>query len=107
MKEIKGFTLVETNLSVESLRFLELALKPQWEFTEDEKAILRNLPDEFNWIARDDDNDELFIYAFKPTKFNGTWIFDEGSVTDFDNFKHLFQSIQWSDEEPCEFRSYL
>lgn len=95
---------------IQELEGITLSFKPQWEFTEDEKVILRNLPEQYKWIARDDDGwtmGELFIYAFKPMKFNGTWIFDKGSVTDLDSFKHLFQSIQWEDEEPCEFRKYL
>ena len=98
------------SVDINALKFAELKLKPQWEFTEDEKAILRNLPEQYNWIARDDDDEimgELFVYAFKPSKFNNTWIFDKGSVTDLGNFKHLFQSVRWSDEEPCEFRKYL
>lgn len=95
---------------IQELEVIALSLKPQWEFTEDEKAILRNLPEQYNWIARDDDDEtmgELFVYALKPSKFNDTWIFDKGSVTDLNNFKHLFQSIQWSNDEPCEFRRYL
>lgn len=97
------------NVEFNHIIYQDFEPKPQWEFTEDEKAILRNLPEQYRWIARDDDETmgELFIYAFKPSKFNGTWIFDKGSVTDLDNFKHLFQSIQWSNDEPCEFRKYL
>ena len=46
---------------------LEPCTEPQWAFTDDEKVILRNLPDEFKWIARDSD-DYLAIFTTKPRK---------------------------------------
>lgn len=80
--------------------------KPEWTFTEDEKVILRNLPEEYKWIARDRDGD-LMVYEVKPEKRSICW---GGRMTDFEMFcvfNHLFRSIKWEDEEPCEFRKYI
>ena len=84
----------------------DVELKPRWEFTEDEKVILRNLPNEYHWIARDDICDGLFVYTSKPTTFEHNWEC-MGNAINLTGFRHLFQSIQWSDDEPCEFRRYL
>ena len=88
-------------LSLNFLLFSPLKLKPQWVFTEDEKVILRNLPERYKWIARDEHTNTLTVYEQFPSsveRFGGAWCTLP--------FKHLFQSIQWSDE-PCEFRKYL
>ena len=77
----------------------------QWKFTEDEKVILRNLPKEYNWIARDG-NKDLYIYITKPCKIEDIWDYDE-SPHELDSFEHLFQTIQWDDAEPCEFRKFI
>ena len=79
----------------------------QWTFSEDEKAILRNLPKEYEWIARDKNN-IVCIYSERPYKDIrwGFW-FDTSILTGFNEFNHLFQSIKWSDSEPCEFRKYI
>ena len=83
-------------------------LKPQWSFTDDEKVILRNLPEEYKWIVRDE-NGEMTIYSTKPDKSNGFWLGSQAvySFESFTAFKHIFKSIQWLDDEPCEFREYL
>lgn len=97
-------SVLELNIFLESTP----KLKPQWEFTEDEKVILRNLPDDFQWIARDEHTNGLFAYTLKPTKHNlqwGYWMVN--MMRSLECFNHLFQCIQWSDSEPCEFRKYL
>ncbi len=88
---------IKSKVRINELVNLDLELVPQWKFTEDEKAILRNLPKEYKWIARDKDGDVL-VYDNEPTKRNTYWL---------RIFNHLFQSIQWSDKEPCEFRKYI
>ena len=85
----------------------DVELKPRWEFTEDEKVILRNLPDEFRWIARDELDNRLYVYTLKPTKYKQSWVIVFGDGMSLSGFKHLFESIKWTDEEPCEFRRYL
>ena len=87
---------------------LELYTEPRWTFTDDEKVILRNLPEEYKWIARDDGYG-LYIYELKPRKYDELWdgVSIRGRKARIDMFDRIFQSIKWTDEEPCEFRKYL
>lgn len=68
--------------------------------TDDERAILRNLPNEYKYIARDS-RGELYLYGnMKPQKnISDVWV-SGGYSKKFDLFKHLFQFITWEDEEP-------
>ena len=77
---------------------------PKWKFTEDEKAILRNLPEKYKWIARDSSGD-LYVYESEPSKEDEFW--NALSCCGWTLFDHIFQTIKWADEEPCEFRKYL
>lgn len=63
--------------------------------TEDEKAILRNVPQYYKWIARDG-NGVLCLYPDKPHKSKTIWD-NYGALFPF---HHLFQFIKWEDEEP-------
>ncbi len=81
-----------------------LKLKPQWEFTEDEKAILRNVSTTYNWIARNEDGN--FTLTLNKPKRNQTY-WSGMYLSIMQQFSHIFKSIQWEDEEPCEFRRYL
>ena len=84
---------------------LEPYVEPQWAFTDDEKVILRYLPEEYKWIARDE-NGNLYIYQDRPDKGGECWHSNE--VIDLLTcFCHLFQSIKWTDEEACEFRKFI
>lgn len=72
--------------------------------SEDEKAILRNLPKEYKWIARDE-NGELYIFKTKPRKsgMSDLWESEYGNhkeYTIFEIYNHLFQFVTWEDEEP-------
>ena len=79
------------------------------ELTEDEKAILRNLPVGYEWIARDESG-HLNIFIFKPKKedededawFKGCWYDSSGddNCLFLEVFDHLFLFIKWEDEEP-------
>ena len=68
--------------------------------TDDEKAILRNIDKKYTWIARDK-NGMLFVFTGKPVKRTHYWKC-EGEDYEYgvNLFNHLFQSIQWEDEEP-------
>ena len=82
--------------------------EPRWAFTDDEKVILRNLPEKYKWIARDKIGN-LTIYCDKKPHKNDiyeNWVNSSDRYSAF-LFNHLFQSIKWTDEEPCEFRKYL
>lgn len=113
----KDYKFFKSDMTLDSILWLDLKLKPQWEFTEDEKAILRNLPTYFNWITRNDDGD-LCVFKNKPEKEFIEWVIGTSKNQDYEHYKyaddadlwiyeHLFQCIQWSDDEPCEFRKYL
>ena len=71
--------------------------------TEDEKTILRNLPAEYKWIARDE-NSKLYIYQDKPEKYGDVWMRGRGSTFLFD---HLFKMVKWEDEEPWRIEDLL
>ena len=78
--------------------------------TEDEKAILRNLPKEYKWIARDKTSD-IYLYEYKPKKYifgwvcNSVWTCHAGWTTLA--FPHLFQFIKWEDDEPYSIEELL
>ena len=71
--------------------------KEEPKLTEDEKAILRNVPKDYKWIARDE-NGSIYLYKRKPNKGSYSWgMWSEISLFPFD---HIFQFIKWEDEEP-------
>lgn len=97
-----------SDLKLAQLLNADLALKPGWEFTEDEKVILRNLPEQYKWIVRDEHTNLLRVYEHIPSKYPEVSVWRFGGISySLEPFKNLFQSIQWSDDEPCEFRKYL
>lgn len=67
-------------------------------FTNDEKAIARNIDEEYKWIARDRDG-ELCIYEEKPRKRKGGGWYSDGYKY-ISYFNHLFSAIKWEDGEP-------
>lgn len=70
--------------------------------TEDEKAILRNLPAGYKWITRDE-NSKLYIYQDKPEKCVDVWMSGRGSMfllydqrySPLYLFDHLFKMVKW------------
>ena len=77
--------------------------KKEPKLTEDEKAILRNLPKKYKWIARDIDGC-LYVYASKPKKGITMW---ESDGLPMIPFNHLFQFAKWEDEEPYSIEELL
>ena len=73
--------------------------------TEDEKTILRNLPETCKWIARDRDG-RLFVYRDKPSKATTAWLSTLG-YTFLDSFNHLFKMVKWEDDEPWKIEDLL
>ena len=71
--------------------------------TDDEKVILRNVPYDYKWIARDIDGC-LYVYESKPKKGITMWESDGLPMIPFD---HLFQFIQWEDKEPYSIEELL
>lgn len=66
--------------------------------TNDEKVILKNLPSDIKWIARDK-SERLFLYFKEPRKAL-TWWNSEWVEYDFSPYDHLFKFIKWEDEDP-------
>ena len=70
----------------------------------EEYKILKGLDDKWKWIARDSGDDyvgQVFAYLEKPIKdyeVGCWWDYESGGLSSTDN--HLFQFIQWEDEEP-------
>lgn len=96
-------SLIECN----EIRDCEIIKLPKRkEFTDDELCILRNVDKESKWIARDESNN-LYVYKNKPIKFSGYWDTEYGDRQRLKMFSHLFQSIQWEDEEPVCIDDYV
>lgn len=91
VKVYKDYTLKEV--------LWERKEKPK--LTDDEKAILRNIPKEYKWIARDKDG-ILFVFTGKPIKQDYYWKCKDEDDDEYRVylFNHLFQSLKWEDEEP-------
>ena len=92
MKVYKDFTCKEL--------LWERKEKPK--LTEDEKVILRNVPQYYKWIARDG-NGVVCLYPDKPHKSKTIW----DSYGALFPFHHLFQFIKWEDEEPYSIKELL
>lgn len=66
-----------------------------------ERIILENIDEQYQWIARDE-NGSLWVYSDKPQKNESMWImrFHANGWESFIMFNHLFQMVQWTNEEP-------
>ena len=73
--------------------------------TEDEKVILRNIPKQYEWIARDA-CDSLCVYTKRPIKQMLVWSTD-GWMSPMALFHNLFQFIKWEDDEPYSIEELL
>ena len=82
---------------------IELTIPKEHQFSEDEKTILKSIDKKWKLIARDEDG-ELFLFTDKPKKDNNGWqlVNFKTSYTSLNIFEFLFQSIQWTDDEPVE-----
>ena len=65
--------------------------------SDDERVILRNLKG--RWLARDR-NGQLYCYTTEPTKEDLSWITCDDHYIYCEAFNHLFQMVQWEDNEP-------
>lgn len=88
-----------------SCEVIKLLKKKQ--FTSDELCILRNIDSEYNWVARSSCENTLLIFAKKPVKNDLKSWSTVGKNTIFNAYNHLFQSIQWEDEEPVYIDDYV
>jgi hypothetical protein len=84
-----------------------IKLPKKKEFKDDELAIMRSLPKEYEWMARDKTTDIVRTFANKPKKSEyETWV-SEGYCCFLSIFNHVFNSIQWEDEEPVFIDDYV
>ena len=65
-----------------------------------EKIILKNIPNEYKYICRDED-ERLYVYENMPYKndIDSVWHF-EGEYESLTLFKEMFKFIKFEDEEP-------
>ena len=68
--------------------------------SEVEKTILKALPQQYKYIARDR-YDGLYVYEYKPVKNSllGDW-FGNGETGSLNVYSYGFDYITWEDEEP-------
>ena len=78
----------------------------EYQFSKNEKTILRTLSEKWKWLARDK-NGILYVYTHRPIRSSETYRVLEGSCESFKAFGHLFQSIQWTDDEPVEIEKVI
>lgn len=71
-------------------------IQPKPTLTEDEKVILRNLPKEYNWIARNKGKDIVTMFTDFPDRDKEVWEFCDASWNL--PFRNLFKFIKWEDE---------
>ena len=74
--------------------------------TEDEKAILRNLPKKYKYITRDS-FERIWVHKNKPRKGPLIWDGNENDYFILLIYNHLFQFIKWEDEEPYNIEELL
>lgn len=93
---------IESNVCmVYEFENVDLTIPKKYQFSKEEKTILRNLDKKWKWIARDE-NGLLCIYTHRPIKYSENYLRSEGSWNNFGLYENLFQSIQWTDDEPVE-----
>ena len=85
-----------------------IKLPKKKEFSKDELYILRNIDKEYKWIARDEEDGGICIFIEKPLRKNHIWDLERSShYMFFSCYNHLFNSIQWEDEEPVYIDDYV
>ena len=100
---------VESTISINDILESEIIKLPKKkEFTDNELCILRNIDKEYKWIARDEEDGGICIFIEKPLRKNHIWDLERSShYMFFSCYNHLFNSIQWEDEEPVYIDDYV
>lgn len=106
LKVVKGKYEQDSLLEVNEVAGVEVIKLPKKkEFTDDELGILRNINKEYKWITRTR-GDVITLHDEKPFKDYDIWN-SRTIETAVNVFNHLFQSIQWEDEEPVFIDDYV
>ena len=105
--KINSYHSKVSNLKVnEIVKITKLPKKKQ--FSQDELCILRNIDKEYKWIARDEGDGGICIFIEKPLRKKHIWDLERSShYMFFSCYNHLFNSIQWEDEEPVYIDDYV
>ena len=75
---------------------------PENHLSDNEYNILKNVNEEYKYIARDDVGNELYVYGKeKPEKMDRKWRYSNLNDS-LKPFNHLFQFVKWEDDEPYE-----
>lgn len=74
-------------------------------FTEDEKIILRNLPKEYKYIARDKDG-MIYVYDMLPTRLYSRFAL-KGIWRSLSVFENIFKGVTWENSPICFRESVL
>lgn len=108
VENCKDFSCSGGICSVCKLDWLKAEHKEIPKLSDAERVILENLPEYYKWIARDEFDNQLFIYTVKPIKneIKNNWG-AEGDNADLELFNHLFQFIKWEDENPYNIEELL
>lgn len=91
--------------NISSNKMVLLWERKEIKLTDDEKAILRNLPKEYEWIVRDSSK-TISVHAEEPTKGIGFW-HSRSKIAILELFEHLFLFIKWEDEKPYNIKELL
>ena len=82
--------------------YVEIIKIPKYEFTKEEKKILRCFKQiGYNYIVRDE-NGRLSLFYDKPYKIITVWNCSDGKYTIIHTENNMFKSIKWEDSEPFE-----
>jgi hypothetical protein len=97
----------KSTLKINDLRDITniIKLPKKKEFTDDELCILRNMDKEYKWITRTR-GDVITLHDEKPFKDHDIWN-SRTIEKELNVFNHLFNSIQWEDEEPVFIDDYV
>ena len=97
-----------STLSINALVASEIIKLPKKkEFSQDELCVLRNIDKKHKWIARDKSG-SLYIFDEKPNKSGEMWNnVIHSDFIELNCYNHLFNSIQWEDEEPIYIDDYV
>lgn len=81
------------------MAWLDEEYKPEQRLSQAEYEMLKILDDIYNWIIRDSDGD-LCLCSLEPSKEKYCWECKGFSARVYFLSPHLFQFIEWEDEEP-------
>lgn len=72
-------------------------------FTKDEQVILKNVPNEYKWVARNE-SEELYVFEKKPKRGGDNYVAGYGTAfIRIIPFEHIFKKITF-EVGPVQFR---